>query len=335
MADIEEKIPTFFQRFLVALSKIIPLNALGPIPGVLRLVLRRIVQRQLNLYPAPLPTSPNDGSKGPDHRTPTGEGNDTQHYLTGSTNTAFGRNTPPSAPGDPARDPAPQVIAAKLLHRQGGLRPAGMQLNVLAAAWIQAMSHDWFGHPDSEDSVVLDKSTPKCPLKSFSFKATKKRSDGAFDNFRTHWWDASFVYGQTDEDVNRARTFKGGRLHVGDIPGALPRDEQGRVVVGDPQNGWLGVALLQDIFLREHNAVADAIINAHPELKDDDEKVFNYARLVVAAIVAKIHTVDWTIELLKTETLKVGLYVNTLLTSFLNFAPFPFNIITIIVVIDY
>lgn len=318
MADVEEKKPSFFQRLLFALSKIIPRNALGPIPGVLALVLRRIVQHRINLYPAPLPSSPNDGTDGPDYRTPTGEGNDTQHYLTGSTDTAFGRNIPPSADGgDPARDPPPQIIAAKLLHRQGGLRPAGMQLNVLAAAWIQAMSHDWFGHPDSEDTVVLDKGTSKCPMKSFSFKATKKRPDGAFDNFRTHWWDASFVYGQTDEAVDRARTYKGGRLHVGDIPGALPRDEEGRVTVGDPKNGWLGVALLQDIFLREHNAVADAIINAHPELKDDDEKVFNYARLVVAAIVAKIHTVDWTVELLKTNTLKVGLYVDTLISFFL------------------
>jgi Animal haem peroxidase len=57
---------------------------------------------------------------------------------------------------------------------------------------------------------------------------------------------------------------------------------------------------LQDLFVREHNAIADAIAAAHSDY--GDQKLFDLARLALAAVVAKIHTVDWTPELLKTST---------------------------------
>jgi hypothetical protein len=65
---------------------------------------------------------------------------------------------------------------------------------------------------------------------------------------------------------------------------------------------------VQDLFVREHNAVAGAISKAHPELTDD--QIFHKARLVIAALVAKIHTLDWTVELLKTRVLKEAIYSN-------------------------
>lgn len=116
----------------------------------------------------------------------------------------------------------------------------------------------------------------------------------------------------------RARTGSNGFLHVSEKLGVLPKADDGTNLVGDHRNGWAGVSLLQDLFLREHNAVASAIAEAHPELRGDDETLFRKARLVVAAIVAKIHTVDWTVELLKTKLLDVAMYV---FNSFL----FPLN----------
>ena len=44
--------------------------------------------------------------------------------------------------------------------------------------------------------------------------------------------------------------------------------------------------------MREHNAVADRLHAAYPDLTD--QQLYEKARLVVAALMAKIHTVDWT-----------------------------------------
>ena len=42
----------------------------------------------------------------------------------------------------------------------------------------------------------------------------------------------------------------------------------------------------------------------------DDEKLYRTARLVTAAVIAKVHTIDWTIELVKTDTLTAGMRIN-------------------------
>lgn len=46
----------------------------------------------------------------------------------------------------------------------------------------------------------------------------------------------------------------------------------------------------------------------YPDL--DDEKLYRHARLVTSAVIAKIHTIDWTVELLKTDTLLAGMRIN-------------------------
>ena len=48
--------------------------------------------------------------------------------------------------------------------------------------------------------------------------------------------------------------------------------------------------------MREHNAVCDVLHAAYPSW--DDDQVFDKARLVVAALIAKIHTVEWTTAIL-------------------------------------
>merc|ERR1712038_899359 len=91
-------------------------------------------------------------------------------------------------------------------------------------------------------------------------------------------------------------------------PHLLPENKDGTYVLGDNQNSWIGVALLQEIFLKEHNWIADQMASKYPDMSD--QKLFDAARLVIAALVAKIHTVDWTVELLKTKTLTAGMYTN-------------------------
>lgn len=44
--------------------------------------------------------------------------------------------------------------------------------------------------------------------------------------------------------------------------------------------------------------------------KFNDEEIFKRARLVTAAVLAKIHTIDWTTQLLKNNVLLAAMRVN-------------------------
>lgn len=46
----------------------------------------------------------------------------------------------------------------------------------------------------------------------------------------------------------------------------------------------------------------------YPELEEED--LYRHARLVTSAVIAKVHTIDWTVELLKTETMLAGMRAN-------------------------
>jgi alpha-dioxygenase len=169
------------------------------------------------------------------------------------------------------------------------------------------MVHDWVGHYDDESDtggVVLDKGKANgCPMGSFKFRKTKERSDGHYNCFRTQWWDASFLYGNTKAQADSGRAHVGGKLKINtQHPNTLPND--GNVnTTGDNKNSWVGVALLQEIFLKEHNAIVEDVAKQNPVLSDDE--LYGVGKMVIAALVAKIHTTDWTVELLKTRQLEI------------------------------
>ncbi len=58
---------------------------------------------------------------------------------------------------------------------------------------------------------------------------------------------------------------------------------------------------------REHNAVCAALRNEYKQMPE--EQIFHVARLVVSALIAKIHTVEWTPAILGTKTLELGMNV--------------------------
>jgi len=64
---------------------------------------------------------------------------------------------------------------------------------------------------------------------------------------------------------------------------------------------WLGIAMLGILFIREHNAICDKLREKYPRWSD--EEMFQHARLVNAALMAKIHTVEWTTALLDHPTM--------------------------------
>jgi hypothetical protein len=90
----------------------------------------------------------------------------------------------------------------------------------------------------------------------------------------------------------------------------LPEDRLHRGVdlTGFNDNWWIGLSLLHNLFAREHNVICRALKLRYPEW--DDEKLFQHARLINAALIAKIHTVEWTPAILAHPALEFGMHVN-------------------------
>ncbi|KAK4603794.1 hypothetical protein RGQ29_012344 [Quercus rubra] len=211
--------------------------------------------------------------------------------------------------------PDPMMVATKLLARRK-FKDTGKRFNMIAVSWIQLTMHDWVDHLKGTNQIELiapREIANQCPLKSFKFYKTKEDATG-FDkiktgtrNTRTPWWDGSVIYGSNVKTLNKVRTLKDGKLKISP-DGLLLHDQDGIAVSGGVCNSWIGFSTLQALFIKEHNAVCDTLKKEYPSL--DDEELYRYARLVTSAVIAKIHTIDWTVELLKTDMLLAGMRGN-------------------------
>jgi hypothetical protein len=104
------------------------------------------------------------------------------------------------------------------------------------------------------------------------------------------------------------RSFTDGRLRV-DEDRKLPLDpETGRAITGFSDNWWVGLGLLHTIFTLEHNAICERLKREYPTWSD--EQLYQMARLVNSALMAKIHTVEWTPGILAHPALQVGMAAN-------------------------
>lgn len=283
--------------------------------GLAYLGLRRHLHQRYNLLHVGKSNGKKYDTEEFTYRTADGMCNHPADHLVGSQGTFFGRSMPPSTSSYGLLEPHPVTVATKLLERRK-YTDCGCQFNVIACAWVQFMIHDWNDHMEDTEQVVLrapQDVAAGCPLKSFKFLKTKKLPTGSPDlkfghlNSRTPWWDGSVIYGNNKEGMIRVRTFKDGKLRIsGD--GLLEHDDSGIPISGDVRNHWAGYSLLQALFVKEHNAICDMLKEHYPEF--DDEKLYRHARLVTSAVIAKIHTLDWTIELVKTDTLVAGMRIN-------------------------
>ncbi|XP_027923007.1 alpha-dioxygenase 1-like [Vigna unguiculata] len=117
----------------------------------------------------------------------------------------------------------------------------------------------------------------------------------------------SAVYGSNGEVLAKVRTSQDGKIKISS-DGNLLHNENGTAIAGDIRNSWAGVSTLQSLFIQEHNAVCDSLKKNYPDM--NDEELYRHARLVTSAVIAKVHTIDWTVELLKTDTLLAGMRGN-------------------------
>jgi hypothetical protein len=355
-------------------------------------------------------------------RTLTGICNDINNPLMGSTDQPFARNVefdatfPDLGKNQFATNrhgarlgllqPDPQVISRKLFTRTQ--RPGNKcneghglpdyspeadceyqkapHLNVLAAFWIQFMTHDWFshldeGHNDSEWMAMgcnlQTSGQPQTVLTPESAKQLGCRPDDRIDksyaaedsapevftdngrkflsraykttlNRVTAWWDASQIYGYSN--ASRARVKRAPRdrarlllepdlsrpdQRMGYLPVLQPSDPMnpqwsGQESVAFPDNWNIGLSFFHNVFAREHNLFVLTFrerIKSTPEddcglrnpdqpnkpikYKDvTDDELFEIARLVVSAEIAKIHTLEWTTQLLYNEPLFLAMKAN-------------------------
>jgi hypothetical protein len=299
--------------------------------GLVCLLAIRTRLRAHNLYEATATPEGGEAPRGPMRRTApparrerTADGSftDPGRPATGAAGAPFGRNQPlwSGPPAGDLLDPNPREVSEALLARNGRMQEATI-LNLLAAAWLQFMVHDWMSHgkgirdervevplppgddwPSPGDSMEVVRTPP----------AEGRPAPGGppvFSNTETHWWDGSQLYGSTAERQHLLRTLAGdGKLRL-EADGRLPLEgDTGIDLTGVNGNWWLGLSLMHDLFAREHNAICDRLAAHHPDW--DDERLFQTARMVNAAVMAKIHTVEWTLAILPHPTVQAALRGN-------------------------
>jgi hypothetical protein len=299
------------QRILLrasrGLDRFAPWHELPRPLGLLGLLGIRTALRAWNLYdPAP----PREGAP---------------PAAAGAAGRPFGRNQPLWAvpPRDPESllEPSPRVVSERLLARNGSFQPVPF-LNLLAASWLQFMVHDWMSHgagvAGQEIRVPLaddDRWEARSPGGDMLVRRTPPSRDpvapaGApvFDNTETAWWDGSQLYGSTPEREAQVREGEGGRLTLG-VDGLLPLEgDSGVDLTGVNGNWWLGLAAMHTLFAREHNAVCAMLAEAYPGW--DDDRLFAVARRITAAVMAKIHTIEWTPAILPHPTVHRAMLSN-------------------------
>lgn len=285
----------------------------------------RMRLRQRNLYDTATSKTdypPVPSLQGPEFltiRTPDGTYNDLNDPRMGSAGTRFGRNVPldhvyPSE--STLLSPNPRIVSRELLTRESFI-PA-TTLNVLAAAWLQFMVRDWFSHgkspSDNPWQIPLEDTDPwpQKPMQIMRTPPDPTRAAGeegppTHINVESHWWDGSQIYGSTAAIQARVRSGQDGKLTTG-AEGLVTVDPNADDHPIDQPGFWLGLALMHDLFTREHNAICDRLKAEYPDWSDED--LFQHARLINAALLAKIHTVEWTTALLGNPALQIGMRAN-------------------------
>ena len=230
----------------------------------------------------------------------------------------------------PGTDPVNVLtVSHALLTRRGPMLEVPF-LNLTAAAWIQFENHDWVSHgenrSDEIDAVPIPEGHPartRYHLEAMPVarswpdptrRPEEQQRPQTYLNEVTHWWDGSQIYGSDRATARRLRCGDDGAL----VPHGklaltaddlLPIDPRtGMESTGFTRNWWVGLSMLHTLFAREHNAICEMLREHHPRMTGDE--LFLKARMINAAVMAKIHTVEWTPAILPNPALYKGMRAN-------------------------
>jgi Animal haem peroxidase len=313
---------SLFSDLLDKLGEELRWYQLPKVLGLIALLRLRDELRDKNLFDTedpPLEKIPDPDSAPQEvvkYRSYDGTYNDLQYPRMGAAGARFGRNFPldkvhPDAPR--LMDPSPRLISRRLLTRDS-FQPVDY-LNLTATAWVQFMVHDWVAHKQGEPAdsheIPLEEGDP-WPDKAMRVPRTPSEppSHGGpptYRNVNSHWWDASQIYGNDQATAAKLRAGFDGKMKMGDTA-LLPLDVNGVELTGFADNWWIGLSMLHALFVSEHNAICDRLKLEYAGWSD--ERLFQQARLVNSALLAKIHTVEWTPAMLPHPTVAEALRIN-------------------------
>jgi len=253
-------------------------------------------------------------------RTVDGTYNDLDQPRMGMAGSRFGRNVPLedtyAEPPSQFLTPSPREVSRALLTREELIPATGA--NALVAIWLQFMIKDWFSHGTSptdhpfEIPLADDDPWPARPMRIMRTRPDPTAPPGehrrpTHASTSTHWWDLSQIYGTSVPAQQFIRSGTDGKLRV-DPDGLPPMPDD---PADDPRRVpgfWTGLLMLQTLFTLEHNAICDQLRASYPQWPD--EEIFQRARLINAALVAKIHTIEWTPIVIAHPATKVGMRAN-------------------------
>jgi hypothetical protein len=277
-------------------------------------------------YRGPRPVGPSCPAATTTTRTIDGTCNDQAQTWMGSAGARFGRNMDPNgsfAQGETTTlmSPSPREVSRNLFTRGATGAKEVPFLNLMAAAWIQFQIHDWFNHATTTNDFYQIPLAANDPLRATgqtTMMVPKTAPDPSrvsseiaqgptYPNEVTHWWDGSQLYGSNAATAARLRTFQGGRLAIS-ADGLLPKGADGFEDTGVRNNWWLGLGVMHNLFAQEHNAIAAMLQSRYPAMTD--QQLFDKARMITAAVMVKIHTVEWTPAILPNPTLELGMNAN-------------------------
>ena len=233
---------------------------------------------------------------------------------------------------DDATLPNVLAVAADLMHVPPGKKQAlAPFLNLSYAAHIQGQAPDWMSHgenlsdqywevPNPDDHPARMQGPQRMTVRKTQPDPHPTTGRLTFANEVTHWWDASHVYGSDQQTCDRLRTvdgtmLAGGELYLEGLDGKPDlrngffrvHPDTGVVDTGFTRNMWVGIAAEHLLLARHHNWVCGQLRRRYPRHPWTSDQLYGIARLIVAAVQAKIHTVEWTTAVLPNPQVVAGL----------------------------